>query len=214
MGKISSLTVAVLSVLVTFGCAGTKHETVVVPPRIDLTQLETLGVIDFSTTSKGKLGPLTTQRFTDLARRDQGLVRIIEFGSESEALSSIGESDVSAETLKALGRKHGVRTIITGKLIVSDVKPDIHIDSWTSGSLSGKVNATLAVELIETDTGASIWSTSARSTRSVGDIRVFKGGIFSFDADDPEKAYGELVDSLVAQATRDFRVSYEQRIVE
>jgi hypothetical protein len=214
MGRISSLTAAALLLIVTFGCSGTKHETVMLPPRIDLTQHDTIGVIDFTTTSKGKLGPLTTQRFTDLARRDQGLVRIIEFGSESEALSSVGESDISTETLKSLGKKHGVRTIITGELTVSEVKPDIQIHSWTSGSLSGKVNATLAVELIETDTGASIWSTSARSTQSVGHIRVFKGGIFSFDADDPEKAYGELVDSLVAQVTRDFRVRYEQRLVE
>ena len=121
---------------------------------------------------------------------------------------------MGTNTLKALGAKHGVRTIVTGELIVSEVKPDIAIHSWTSGSVSGKVNATLAVELIETETGASIWSSSARSTRSVGHISVFKGGDFIFDADDPEEAYGDLVDSLVAQVTRDFRVSYERRRVE
>ena len=205
---------ALLLLLVTFGCSGTKHETVMVPPRIDLTQHETIGVIDFTTTARGELGPLTTRRFTELARRDQGLVRIIEFGSESEALSSVGENEFSTETLKALGKKHGVRTIITGELTISEVKPDIRIHSWSSGSLSGKVNATLAVELIETETGASIWSTSSRSTQSVGQITLFKGGDFSFDADDPERAYGDLVDSLVAQVTRDFRVSYVRRTVE
>ena len=214
MGKISSLTAAGLLLLVTFGCSGTKHETVTVPPRIDLTQHETIGVIDFTTTARGELGPFTTRRFTELARRDQGLVRIIEFGSESEALSSVGENEFSTETLKALGKKHGVRTIITGELTISEVKPDIRIHSWSSGSLSGKVNATLAVELIETETGASIWSTSSRSTQSVGQITIFKGGDFSFDADDPERAYGDLVDSLVAQVTRDFRVSYVRRTVE
>jgi hypothetical protein len=200
--------------LVAFGCSGKRHETVVVPPRIDLTQLDTIGVIDFATTAKGELGPLTTRRFTELARRDQGLVRIVEFGSESEALRSVGESAISTETLMALGRKHGVRTIITGELTVSEVKPDVSIHSWSSGSISGKVNATLAVELIEADSGASIWSTSARSTRSVGQVSIFKGGDFIFDADDPEQAYGDLVDSLVAQVTRDFRVSYERRVVE
>jgi hypothetical protein len=200
--------------LVTFGCSGTKHETIMVPPRIDLTQLDTIGVIDFTTESKGELGPLTTRRFTELARRDQGLVRMVEFGSESEVLRSVGENTLSTETLKALGRKHGVRTIITGELTVSEVKPDITVHSWSSGSLSGKVNAALAVELIETDTGASIWSTSARSTRSVGHISVFEGGDFIFDAEDPERAYGNLIDSLVAQVTRDFRVSYERRPVE
>ena len=128
MGKISSLTAAGLLLLVTFGCSGTKHETVTVPPRIDLTQHDTIGVIDFTTTARGELGPFTTRRFTELARRDQGLVRIIEFGSESEALSSVGENEFSTETLKALGKKHGVRTIITGELTISEVKPDIRAE--------------------------------------------------------------------------------------
>ena len=87
MVRISTLFVTVVLLIASFGCAGSRHETVMLPPRIDLSQHDTIGVIDFATTSKGELGPLTTRRFTELARRDQGLVRILEFGSQSEALS-------------------------------------------------------------------------------------------------------------------------------
>jgi hypothetical protein len=40
---------------------------------------------------------------------------------------------------------------------------------------------------------------------------VFGGGDFAFDADDPERAYGSLVDALVAHVTRDFRSTWRQQ---
>ena len=195
--------------IIVAGCAA--RQTVMVPPRIDLTQHEMIGVIDFKTTQKGELGPLVTRRFTEAARQDQGLVRIVGFGSEKEVLRSIDGERLSQEVLQALGRERGVRTILIGELVVSDIRPDLRLTSGLrSGSLSAKVDATLAVELIETATGASIWSSSARATRSVGHISVFKGGEFAFDAEDPEQAYGGLVDSLVAAVTRDFRATWQQ----
>lgn len=210
MGRASRIVLATTLLALAFGCAG-RRETVTVPPRIDLKRHETIGIIDFRTSSKGGLGPLATRRFTEVARHDQGLVRMLEFGSESQALRSVSSSDMSTETIKALGNEFGVQTILTGELTVSDVKPEILISGLRSGSLSAKVDATLAVRLIETSTGASIWSSSARSTSSVGHVSVFKGGGFAFDADDPERAYGELIDSLVVQVTQDFRVRYERR---
>jgi hypothetical protein len=179
---------AAVLLVITLDCAG--RQTYMVPPRIDLKEHEMI----------------------DLARQDQGLVRMVGFGSEDDALRSVAGAGLSPETFKALGREHGVRTILTGELIVSDIRPDLSLaPSLRSGSLSARVQATLAVELIETSTGASIWSTSSSATQSVGHISVFKGGSFVFDAEDPEEAYGDLVNTLVAQATRDFRVTRERR---
>ena len=192
------------------GCAG--RQSYMVPPRVDLKQHETIGVVEFDSSAKGELGPLATRRFTDTARSDQGLVRIVGFGSKTEAMRSVSTSRWDTETFKALGLTHGVRTILTGKLTVSDVRPDVQLaPSLRSGNLSGLVDATLDVELIETSTGASIWSTSARATHSVGQISVFGGKDFVFDAADPERVYGGLIDTLVEQVTRDFRVSWERR---
>lgn len=201
---------AVLLLVATVGC--THHQTVMVPPRLDLARHELIGVIEFDSSSKGGLAPLATRRFTELARRDQGMVRMVELGSPSQALASVGASAFSGETFKALGQKHGVRTILIGELTVSDVRPDLKIStSWRSGSLSANVDATLAVQLIETSTGASLWNRSARATRSVGHVSVLGGKNVAFDADDPERAYGDLINALADQVTRDFRVSWERR---
>ena len=213
MKKASILVLTLLLLVVSNGCGPRRtYQTYVVPPRIDLTQHDMIGVIEIDSSSKGELGPLTTRRFTDEARRDQGLVRIIRLGTEADALASVGRTKLDRESLKALGRKHGVQTILIGKLDVSDIRPDVRISSvLESGSVTARVNATLAVELVETASGASIWSSSSRASDSVGQISVFSGGGVVFDADDPDRAYGSLVDKLVHDATWDFRVTYERR---
>jgi hypothetical protein len=176
---------------------------------MDLTQLEMIGVVEFSSTSEGELGSIATQRFTEAARRDQGLVRMMDFGASSAALGTVGEDEWSPGAFKALGKEHDVRTVLIGELTVSDVRPNISISAaLESGSLTAQVDATLAVRLVETASGASIWSRSASATYSVGHVSVFGGGEIAFDATDPERAYGGLVDTLVQQVTRDFQVSW------
>lgn len=213
MKKTSVLVAIVLMFVVGSGCGPRRtYQTYVVPPRVDLTQHDMIGVIELNSSSKGELAPMTTRRFTDEARRDQGLVRIIRLGTEADALASVGRTRLDRESLKALGQKHGVQTILVGALEVSDIRPDVSISSvLESGSVTARVNATLDVELIETASGASIWNTSSRASDKVGQISIFSGGGVVFDADDPERAYGSLVDRLVRDATYDFRVTYERR---
>ncbi|MGB2698437.1 MAG: hypothetical protein WBD28_11350 [Candidatus Zixiibacteriota bacterium] len=180
-----------------------------VPPTIDLKQHEVIGIIEFSSSSEGELGPLATREFIEMARQDQGIVRIVELGSEADVLKEIGSDRLDPATFKALGEKYQVSTIITGELLVSDVRPDIKI---TPGggfmSFGAEVDASLSAQMVETPTGASIWSSSANATQSVGNVSVFGGKAFSFDAEDPEKAYGKLVDALVEEITKDFRVTW------
>jgi hypothetical protein len=210
MRKSVTLVLVVLLVMVAIGCS--KRVTYRIPPRVDLTQHEMIGVIEFNSSEKGELAPLATRRFTEAARAEQGLVRMVGFGPQKDALDSVGKKQLNPDAYKALGTEHGVKTILVGEITISDIKPAVQISGgFDSGSLSAKVDATLAVELIEASTGASIWSSSARATHSVGHLSVFKGGGFVFDAEDPDDAYGGLVDSLVAHVTRDFRVTYERR---
>jgi hypothetical protein len=195
------------------GCASRQTvQTVAVAPRIDLKEHEVIGVVEFGSKSGGKMGPLATSKFVEWARRDQGLVRIVELGTQSAALRSVGRDRMDPETIRALGEKHGVRTIFTGELTVSDIRPNVQIlTSLRSGHVSAQVDATLAVQLVETATGASLWSSSASGTREVGQVSVFSGRKFAFDSDDPDRAYGDLVNVLASEATRDFRVTRERR---
>jgi hypothetical protein len=196
--------------LACWGCASTQRApAVMVPPQIDLRSRETIGVIRFGSTAKGELGPMATRRFTEAARRDQGLVRIVDLGSRDQALQSIGRERLDPDALIALGRKNGVKTIVTGELAVSKVRPDVSIDSLLrSGSVTAQVDASLEVQMYEVDSGAALWNRSARATHSVGNVRIWGAKEFAFDAKNPDQAYGDLVDDLVAQVSRPFQVSW------
>ena len=77
-------------------------------------------------------------------------------------------------------------------------------------NVSAKVDASLATRLFETTRGATVWTRSTRRTDTVAHVGMSGGGSIRFDAKDPDKAYGALVDALVHDITRDFRVSYVQ----
>ena len=194
--------------MIVFGCG----KKVMVPPRIDLTQHEVIGIIEFTCSNKGKLEPLVTKRFMEAARIDQGMVRIVELGSEDEVLKAVNKDRLDQDAYKAIGEKYDVSTIITGELVVSDVRPDITI---TPGGgfmdFAAEVDASLAAQMVETSTGASIWSSTASETKTVGHVSIFGGKAFAFDADDPDKAYGKLTDALVEEVTSDFRVTWQRK---
>lgn len=185
---------------------------VMISPRINLKQHEVVGIIEFGCSTEGKLGPLATRKFMESARRDQGIMRIVELGSEADVLKAVGRDRLDQAAFKALREKYEVSTIITGELVVSDVRPDITI---TPGggfmNFAAEVDASLAAQMVETATGASIWSSSASATQSVGNVSIFGGKDFAFDAEDPEKAYGKLIDTLVEKTTKDFRVTWERK---
>jgi hypothetical protein len=168
-----------------------------------------LAIVEFASNKEGELGPLATTRFMEWARLDQGLVRILELGTEQEALREVGSTRLNADAYRELGAEHGVATIFTGELMISDIRPAVSITSDLSAiGAAADVDATLTVQMFETATGASIWNRSASVTKRVGHVSILGGRDISFDADDPERAYGELVDALLDAVTKDFRVSW------
>jgi len=213
MNRNAFLAVATLLIAGTLaGCGGPKRQTYMLPPRVDLKAHETLGIVQFDAPSEEDLARMATQRFTDSARRDQGMVRIIGFGASNELLRSVGFRDWTPEAIQAIGRERGVRTLITGELKISETRPSVKVSpSALSGNLSALIDATLSVQIVETETGASLWSSSAHATRQVGHVGVSGGKYVSLGVEDPEQAYGSLIDSLIEQVTRDFRVSWERR---
>ena len=183
--------VLLLSTAAALGCGGSK---VMVPPRIDLQRHELLGIIEFSSNQEGELGPLATQRFMEEVRRDQGLVRIVELGTEEEALRDVGERRLGPSAYRELGREYEVATIFTAYLEVSDIRPAISISSDLRNlGATADVDATLTVQMIETASS------------------VLGGSDVAFDADDPEDAYGDLVAALVQHVTTDFKVTWARR---
>lgn len=194
-----------LGLMLASGC-GSKTR---VPPRIDLSNYEVIGVIDFEASKQGELGPMATRRFIEEARRDQGLVRVLELGSEANVLQEVGEERLGPAAYRAMAQRYGIHTLFTGELLVSDVRPAVRLTSdFRDIGMAADVDATLTVNMIEASSGASIWNRSGDVTTRIGGVSVLGGRDVVFDADDPERAYGEMVDALVHQVTWDFRVTW------
>lgn len=194
-------------VLVITSCV--HRERVVYPPAIDLKQHEVIGILEFKCSNKGNIAANITKRFMQAMRQDQGMVRIIELGSEKEVLKAVNVSKLGPEAYKAIGEKYGVSTIVKGEFIASEVKPDVSLFTGAGlANVSAKVDASLNTEMVESATGASLWNKSVSAVSKVGEVSVFSGKDFAFDAKDPDKAYGELMNNLVSRSTAEFRATW------
>ncbi len=182
---------------------------VMLPPRIDLKEHEIIGLIQFKCSNEGKLAPLVTRRFSQAIREDQAMVRIINLGTEKEVLKAIGSKKFDQKAFQDIGEKYGVKTIFVGNLNVSDIRPDLDIGlALKHMSITGEIDVELDVQMIETITGASLWNGSASATKNIGGLGIIDKKHFVFNAEDPDRAYGELVDVLVDYLSHDFRVRW------
>lgn len=181
---------------------------VVVPPKVNLSEYQTIGIIKFKCSEGGNLDAYVTQKFIEEITRDQKLIRIVELGNEAKVLSDVQKSSLNIDAYKAIGEKYNLKSIIVGEINISDIQPEVHIaPGFSFVGVRGVVEANLVARLIETESGATIWTGSAQDRQEIGHIS-FANGRFMFDAKDPERAYGPLVEDLVINSTHDFRKSF------
>jgi hypothetical protein len=210
MTRRRTLTLAAAVLLLAIGCS--KRPLVEIPARFDLQPYDVVGIVEFSSDAEGNLAAFTTQRFIQALQEAQPGVRVLELGDETEIRQNLEIDEFDFAAIQAIGEQFGVDVVILGDLVVSNARPSIDLNSvMTTMSASAKVDASLTTRLFETGRGATLWTKSTRGTRTVANVGIGLGGSVRFDADDPEKAYGELVDALVFDVTRDFRVTYARQ---
>lgn len=198
----------VLAAVALSACAGTK---IAVPPRIDLGQYHVVGLVQFSCNEEGTLDKYVTDEFLEYILSDQQGVRVIEMGSTADLLAEVGMEHMGPEAVIALAEKYRLAAIFLGELEVTDVKPKVNISSILSSmSVRAVVEARLKARLLERETGATIWTASSEGSHTVGEVHAFGDGQFHFDAEDPEKSYGALVEDLVDAVTMDFRTTWQR----
>jgi hypothetical protein len=202
--------------LLATGCSsGTRCVQVAVPPRVDLHAYPMVGLVTFTSNSNGQLDRLSTQKFLAAVQAAQPGTRVVELGTEAQVLASVKRNSWDAATLRAIKEMHGVDVIVMGRLDVEKAKPDFQISAMSMlkrMSVHQDVNAALSAKLIETATGATMWSNGAQATANVANADFSNHG-GSIGATDPQAAYGEMVDGLVCRVTDDFRVHYVTRRV-
>ena len=194
-----------------FVAACSKRVMVEVPPRVDLRPYQVIGVVDFESDAEGNLPAFATQRFIESIQESQPGVQVLELGSASELKGTIERDKLDHAAMQSIKERYGVDAVIIGSMEVSDVRPNFDLKNMISAmNVSAEVDASLATRLFETTRGATVWTRSTRRTDKVAQVGVRSGGLIRFDAKDPDKAYGALVDAMIYDITRDFRVSYVQ----
>jgi hypothetical protein len=192
-----------LIILFFWGCG----PVVLVPPEIDLSPFERVGLISFSLeNAEGRIDEIATQRFLQEMTFHQRGAQIIELGTLEEVLAKVDRSTIDQEAVLAIGKQYGITAFLSGKISVSDVKPRIDIGTLVrSMRVQAVFGISATARLVSTETGATLWTDSVHQKDSLAYLSMEQGQIPYFDLRDQEEAYRELVERLIHALTRDFR---------
>ena len=195
--------VLLLSVAVLWGCSHT--EIVSVPPKMDLKSYGTLGVVEFASNSDAGINSRATREFQAQIHAAQPGTRLVELASR-EALFGAGGRPPDVEALRKIGAKYGVDAIFLGDITYSDPVTNVKIGdlSKLEGGMHTEVRGDMSARLVETRSGASVWSSSSWARRQVNRLNISsQQGISGSTGNANPQA--EMLPSLIVNLTHDFR---------
>jgi hypothetical protein len=194
-----------LSLATLWGCSSTV--TVPVPPRVDLQGFGTVGLVDFASNSNATINAQTTREFETHIHAAQPGTRIVELGSRESLLAAVGSRTLDAQTLRKIGAKYSVDAIFVGSLNYSEPKTEVKITDIAKleGDVRTELRGDINIKLMETRTGASMWSSSAWARRQVGRVNVSAEQGVTGAMRGSSNPREEMVPSLVYHLTEDFR---------
>jgi hypothetical protein len=193
------------------GCSSTpKREAVRVPPRLDLSRYGTLGLVDFASADEPDLGRLASREFLAAIQSAQPGTPVLELGSQERLLAQVKRDALDIEAVRALGEKYRVDALIVGSLDSQRVSPKVAFDSTVAfATASAELEGALDVKILETRSGATVWSTSTRAKAEIAGVQVSDRGIASTGTHSPDDARQRLLQRLVRKATPDFWAHWE-----
>jgi len=195
--------IAVFAVLaVVAGCV----KYTIVPPAVDLAAVGALGLVTFKAeNAKGDLDAVATQYFLQEVTAAQR-VPVVELGPHAAVLADLGKTSFDREAVLAIGQKQGVEAVFIGEIKVTKVKPQIDLAAPLSKTLFARAafDITVAVRLVSTANGATLWTESAARQGTVGSVGM-DNGIPVFAVRDQSAAMAELLREVMFRLTWDFR---------
>jgi hypothetical protein len=197
---------SMLTAVVAAGCARTPpRPKVYIQPRMELSRLGALGIVDFASPGRPELGPLTAREFLATLQSAQPGTPVLELGDERQLFEKLGRSGGwTPETLQALAAKYRVDALIVGSLDSQRVSPKVAFDASMFASASAELEGALSAKIVDTRTGATVWSSASRAKAEIAGVQVTDRGISSIGTRDPDDAQQQLVTRLVRKATQDF----------
>ena len=212
MYKRAGFMLLLLSLALVWGCSSTV--LVPVPPRMDLRGYGTLGIIEFASNADPAINAHATRRFQEHIQAAQPGTRFIELGSRDAVLAGLGSRQFNVDTLKQIGAKYGVDAVFLGDITYSEPRTDIDIRDLTKldGKVRTEIRGDMTSRLLETRTGASVWSDSAWATRQIGRLSVSaEQGVSGRMSQGNDRE--EMLPNLIHYLTGDFRpTSIRQKV--
>ena len=190
------------------GCSHTHSVMVPVPPRVDLKSYGTIGIVDFISNGDRATSTQAMRQFEEQVQEAQPGTRFLELGSRDAVLAGVASSEFNPESLRRIGQKYGVKAVVFGEVVYSEPRTDIKVADITrlEGGVRSELRADISGRLLETATGAGVWTRSAWTKRQLSSLNVSaqRGVSGSLAKTDPRE---EMLTTLVYHLTHDFRPS-------
>lgn len=196
--------VILLALVVQWGCSRTI--LVPVPPRMDLKSYGTLGIIEFASNSDPAISNYATQQFQEHVQGAYPGTPILELGNRETVLAAVGATQFDPDAITKIGKKYGVTAVFLGDLVYSEPKTDIRVTDIKrlEGGVRTEIRGDMSTKLMETQSGASVWSSSTWEKRQIGSVSLStRRGVSATVGDsNPRK---DMVPALILHLTQDFR---------
>jgi hypothetical protein len=197
---------ALLATAFLAGCSGSQYVNVDVPPRFNVAGMGPVGLIEFTSNADAAISQYATQQFQQRLLAAQPGTRVVSLGSMDSVLAAVGSSRLDGEAVKKIGKKYEVAGVFYGNVAYGEPAMDVNVKDISSlrGSMHYTMRGDLSGTLVETKSGASIWSRSAWSQRQFGGGAVSKNSI---KVDKSENPRHDMIPGLTQRVTEDFRGS-------
>jgi len=179
-----------------------------VPPRVDLQGYGTLGIVEFASNSERGISARATRQFQEQVQAAQPGTRFIDLGDRQALLASLGVKQLDPAAMRKIREKYGVGAVFLGDIAYSQPRVEVNVGDLTKleGAMRAEMKGELSAQLLETASGASVWSSSGWVRRPLGSVSLsaehgMSGGMRNSD---PRE---EMVPALVREVTQDFRPS-------
>jgi hypothetical protein len=179
-----------------------------VPARLSLQPYGRVALVTFSTEENSKeLSTAATRRFAEALLSSQSGIELLELTGTDSSLRKLAAAGDASALAQALGREKNVPAVFLGQLRMSGVKPSGHLSGVGRLNVRASVSGELTVRLVSTSTGGTVWRSSSAANGTVGNVAI-SDNLPAVAVRDPNEAYGEIVDQLVRDVTRDLRPSW------